>query len=228
MPAATTAVMVLVSSTTSSSFVATLSSAVADPAAKVAVSGAVPDTIAPVSLTLTSTASSAAVAPVRVNVKAAAVPSVTGLEPGSMDMVGSPDAGPGTVADTTSERVRLSSVHTAPDSPQARTGSVMTMSPSESGSIVISQPALEPLSRRCAAVTVPPLTSNTLSRIFRWPMRNSSPKCTSNVNAVEPSWLSGTLSKPATSASLAATSIEAEPIAVPSWEAAASMVSAGS
>ena len=152
--------IVLAASTTASSSVATLSSAVAEPTEKVAVAGAVPLTVAPVSLTFTSTVSAAAVSPVLVRVKMAASPSVTGLAFGAMDISASPDAGPGTVVDTASASARSSSVHTAPVSVQARAGSVMAMSPSVSGSIMISQPVLELFSRRRALVTVPPLTSN--------------------------------------------------------------------
>ena len=58
---------------------ATLSVAVADPAAKSTVVGAVPAMVDPVSLTATVTGSAAEVSPVRVKVNSAAVPSVTGV-----------------------------------------------------------------------------------------------------------------------------------------------------
>ena len=130
--------IVLAASATASSSVATLSSAVAEPATKVAVAGAVPLTVAPVSLTFTSTVSAAAVSPVLVRVKMAASPSVTGLAFGAMDISASPDAGPGTVADGARDSTLPSGVQIAPASEQAPVvaGSVTVTVPLPDGPIL--------------------------------------------------------------------------------------------
>ena len=71
------AVTVLSVSSIASSSVATLNAAVPEPAWKVALAGAVPEMVDPVSSTVTVTVSAAVVSPVRVKVNSAAVPSVT-------------------------------------------------------------------------------------------------------------------------------------------------------
>ena len=82
----------LASSAASSSSVATLSSALAEPAAKVADTGGAPSSMVPLSVTASVTASAAAVSPVRVSVNAAAVPSLTGVDEAAIDTAGSADA----------------------------------------------------------------------------------------------------------------------------------------
>ena len=79
----------LASSTASSSSVATLSVALAEPAANVTDAGGVPLTAASLSDTDTATVNAAAVASVRASVNAAAAPSVTGVAAVAIETTGS-------------------------------------------------------------------------------------------------------------------------------------------
>ena len=108
-------------------------------------------------------------------------------------------AGPDTSATSPLDRARLSAVHTALAAAQSAVGGrEMDTSTSESGSMAISQPMLLPCCKRRARVTVPPVTSNTSSRMFTKLISTSSLKCTSNVNSL-PSCDSGIDSKRAVS-----------------------------
>ena len=83
MPEVTVAVTVLSASTTLSAAVGTLSVALVAPSANDTETGGVPETIDPLSVTLTETVSACAAAVPRVTVNVAAVPSVTGVVPAS-------------------------------------------------------------------------------------------------------------------------------------------------
>ena len=99
---------------------------------------------------------------------------------------------PGTAVSTARESDRPP-MHTALASVQARTGTSMVTSPRPSGTTVTSQAGSALLDATRAPVTLPPVTSSTeaASRVAEspsgWPLN-----WTPTVNAVAPSWLSGT------------------------------------
>ena len=84
MPAVTVAMTALSASTTRSSAVASDSVLLDSPTAKSTVAGDEPDRAAPVSDTLTGTASAVSAGASRLTVKLAAVPSATGLAPAAI------------------------------------------------------------------------------------------------------------------------------------------------
>ena len=115
---------------------------------------------------------------------------------------------PGCAATVSSSAVvsaRPSAVHSAPAVPHLRSAmSTMPMFPVPSGVTVISHRSLRP-STRLAPVTLPPLTSNALSRTSPSLFAMSSLKLRRKVNAVTPSWSSGRPSKLAVSAAASST-----------------------
>ena len=150
----------LASSAASSSRVATLNSALAEPAAKVADTGAAPSSTASLSVTASVTVSAAAVLPVRVSVNEAGAPSLTGVDAGAIDTTGSV-CGPGTVRASPPTNFRPFASHAAccaAQSAVARAASVTASPPS--GSTVTSQRRFLPFSSRRALTIRPPATSN--------------------------------------------------------------------
>ena len=90
--------------------------------------------------------------------------------------------------------IRPSAVHSAPAVPHSRfAASTMVMFPVPSGVTVISHRSLRP-STRLAPVTLPPLTSNALSRTSTSPFAMSSLSTSRKVNGVSPSWVAGVAS----------------------------------
>ena len=159
--------------------------------------GAVPDSTAPSSLTLSPTASAAAVSPVLLSVNEAAVPSVTGDVPAAIDTLGV--AGPGTLTETGSESASPSGVQIAPASLQALVvaGSVIVTALLPDGRILKVHRSNAPGSTRRLPRTAPPVTSR--ASWIAWfllngslPSNTASLNASSSVNALLPSCDAGT------------------------------------
>ena len=216
----------LAGSATSSFAVATVSVAVVEFAAKVVVDGDVPSTMAPSSVTLTSTVSAVFGPPLRLSVNDAAVPSVTGDVPAAIDTSGV-DAGPGIVADAVPVSLCPSDVQIAGNTSHAPVvgASDTCTAPSPDGRSVTVHRLLVPRVTRRARTAVAPVTSR-LSLTRRIPVSGGdSLKSSRTVKTLDPSCSAATDENDAVSAVL--TAMPNAPEAVFAFSAASLATPAG-